>query len=171
LDLGRVTSVDNVAANLLRELYERLAERGRIVRFAAVSEEVRGRLAVDPSALAPSAENALEDCEDALLRSLAFSGTNQLGEVPLGDFELVAALDPDELESLGGYLVKKTYAAGETIIKHGTAATASISWSPDRWTYAPAGWGTRRLRAWLPSTREMSSENSRSSATVDALPM
>jgi glutaminase len=122
LDLGRVTSVDNVAANLLRELYERLVESGRRVRFAAVSEEVRGRLAVDPSALTPSAEKALEDSEDALLQSLAVAGTNQLGEVPLGDFELVAALDPGELESLGDYLVKKTYAAGETIIKEGAAA-------------------------------------------------
>jgi CRP-like cAMP-binding protein len=72
--------------------------------------------------LAPSAENALENSEDALLRSLAAAGTNQLGEVPLGDFELVAALDPDELESLGDYLVQKTYAAGETIIKEGATA-------------------------------------------------
>jgi glutaminase len=122
LDLGRVTSVDNAAANLLREFYEKLAEGGRTIRFAAVSEEIRERLGVDPSTLAPSAENALEESEDALLRSLEVAGTSQSGEVPLGDFELVGALDFHELEFLGDYLVKKTYAAGETIIKEGTAA-------------------------------------------------
>jgi glutaminase len=122
LDLGRVTSVDNAAANLLRELYEKLAESGRTIRFAAVSEEIRERLGVDPSTLAPSAENALEESEDALLRSLEVAGTSQSGEVPLGDLELVGALDFHELEFLGDYLVKKTYAAGETIIKEGTAA-------------------------------------------------
>ena len=66
-----------------------------------MSEEIRERLGIDPSSLAPSAENALEDSEDALLQSLAVAGTKQPGEVPLGEFELVATLNSRELEIAG----------------------------------------------------------------------
>jgi CRP-like cAMP-binding protein len=47
---------------------------------------------------------------------------NLPAEIPLSDFELVADLDPYELEILSGCLVKETFAAGETIIKEGAVA-------------------------------------------------
>jgi CRP-like cAMP-binding protein len=94
----------------------------RTVRFAAVAPEVRERLGVDPSAFAPSAESALEDGEEALLQPFSGAGRNLPAEVPLSDFELVADLDSRELEILGDYLVKETFAAGETIIEEGDVA-------------------------------------------------
>jgi glutaminase len=122
LELARVTSVDTVSANLLRELYERMVASGRKVRFAAVPEEVRERLGVVRSAFAESAESALEDAEDVLLQSFADTGKNLSADARLSDFELMANFDRQELQLLGDLLVKKTYAAGETIIKEGTAA-------------------------------------------------
>jgi glutaminase len=121
-DLARVTSVDAVAAKLLRELCERLVASGRTARFTGVADEVRERLGLDPSVFAPSAESALEDSEEMLLQSLAGPERNPPAEVPLEEFELVADLDLQELRILSGFLMKETFAAGETMVKEGDPA-------------------------------------------------
>ena len=122
VDLARVTSVDAVAANLLRELCERLVASERTVRFTAVADEIRERLGVDPSVFAPSTESAIEDGEEALLQLLAGPKGNLRAEVPLVEFELVADLDPQERRILSNFLLKETFASGETIIKEGDVA-------------------------------------------------
>ena len=121
-DLERVGAVDAVAANLLRELCTRLMRNGRKVRFAAVPWEVRERLGIEPALFTLSAEGAIEEGEEALLRFPAAVGNDQPRQVQLSDFELLAKLDPQELELLSSYLSKEIFPTGETIIKQRDAA-------------------------------------------------
>lgn len=122
LDLGHVSSVDAVALNLLRALYEGLAATGKIVRFAAVPEEVRERLDLHPSLFTPTAEDALEECEDALLRTSAHTGQTEPLEAPLHDFELLAELSLKEIGILAEHLNRRDYDPGAIIIAEGTPA-------------------------------------------------
>jgi anti-anti-sigma regulatory factor len=132
LELARVTSVDTVSANLLRELYERMVASGRKVRFAAVPEEVRERLGVVRSAFAESAESALEDAEDVLLQSFADTGKNLSADARLSDFELMANFDRQELQLLGDLLVKKLTRPEKQSSRREPPPTAFIFWSMGR---------------------------------------
>jgi glutaminase len=122
LDMGRVTSVEAVAANLLRELHARLVAAGVTVKLAAVPQEFRHRLGIDGSAYIGNAERALEACEDTLLQAQAPAEQERAGDVPLRHFELLAELTGRELEILAEHLELQTYAAGQTIIAEGTPA-------------------------------------------------
>ncbi len=124
LAMRQVTAMDGVAAGLLRELRERLAATGHTVWFADVPAVLRERLAIDPALFAPDVDGALEHCEDVLLRAEA-ADTGSVGSVArLGDFEILAELDAAELDLLGHSLVRRDYAAGDAIIRDGTAADA-----------------------------------------------
>jgi glutaminase len=171
LDLARVTSLDTVAASLLRELCERLLASGRTVRFTAAAEEVRERLGVDPSVFSPSTESALEDGEEVLLQALAGPGKSAPAETPLEEFELVADLDPQELRILSDFLVKETFPAGATMIKDGDLADSLYFMVGGSVDVCVAGDGDETdARAWHASTPETSSGNWRSSATVGVRP-
>ncbi len=122
LDLGRVTSVDAVASNLLRELYEGVAATGKTVKFAAVPEEVRDQLRIDSSVFTPTADSALEACEDGLLRQTASVEEAASIDLPLGDFKLLAELDLTEIGILAEHLEQRTYAPGAIIIEEGAPA-------------------------------------------------
>jgi glutaminase len=122
LDMGRVTSVETVAANLLRELHDRVATSGVAVKFAAVPEEFRHRLSIDQSAYFANIERALEESEDALLRTQAQIGPEAEEDVPLSEFELLAEFNVRELSILAEHLELRTFASGQTVIAEGTPA-------------------------------------------------
>jgi len=121
LDLGRVTSIDAIAANLLRELHAGLRDAGKTVRLVGVPAELRERLGIDQAAFLATVDQALELCEDALLRTVAARPPTS-DDVPLGDFELVAELGARELEILAAHLEPLSYRPGQSIIEQGTQA-------------------------------------------------
>src|SRR5258708_6911145 len=122
LDMGRVTSVETVAANLLRELHDRVAASGIAVKFASVPEEFRHRLSVDHSAYVANMERALEESENALLQSRVEISPDADEDVPLSHFELLAEFDARELSILAERLVLRTFAMGQTVIAEGMPA-------------------------------------------------
>jgi len=122
LAMRQVSAMDGVAAGLLRELLERLLAAGRTVRFADVPALLRERLAIDPALYTPDIDGALEDCEDVLLRLEAVEVSSGGAVARLADFEILAELDPTELDVLAGRLMRRDCAAGETIIHDGAAA-------------------------------------------------
>ena len=122
LDLERVASVDAVASDLLHDLCQGLVAAGKTVKFAAVPQEVREHLELDPSVFAPSAENALEKSEDAVLCSTACVEAAMPVDLPLRDFELLAELDWKEIGILARHLDQRIYASGATIIEEGAPA-------------------------------------------------
>jgi glutaminase len=122
LDLIRVTSIDAVAGDLLRELGERLAASGRMAKFVVMAAEIRQHLGTGPSAFSPSTEEAIEDGEELLLSSFAGPERNSPVEASLQEFELLAELEPEEIGILRRFLVKETFAADEVIIKEGGVA-------------------------------------------------
>jgi glutaminase len=135
LDFGRVAATDHVAVDLLRDLAARIAASGRVVLFAAATAELRELLGRDV-AFAPDVDAALERCEDAVLRR-AFPGPTGLSApVENYDFPLLAGLDPRERAILDEHLIERSYDAGETIIREGSAADSLyflLSGSVDVW--------------------------------------
>ena len=122
LDLGRVTSVDAIAANLLRELHAGLREAGKTVRLAGVPAELRERLGIEQAAFLATVDQALELCEDALLRTVSPERAPTSGDVPLGEFELLAELGPREFDILAAHLEPLSYQPGQSIIEQGAQA-------------------------------------------------
>jgi glutaminase len=122
LDLGRVTSIDSVAANLLRGVCETLVRSGKEVLVAAVPEEFRSRLHLDRSAFAATVDRALEHCEDALLCGALPAQSEDVADVPLTAFPLLAMLTPDEVGILGQVLEPRTYETGQSLIEEGEAS-------------------------------------------------
>ena len=116
LELGRVTSIDSVAANLLRDLIEALVASGRTVRLASVPQEFRECLGIPLPSFVASVERTLEECEDALLRTTTLLDRETAVDVPLPDFELLAEFSAAEIDVLSQHLEAKTYQAGEIII-------------------------------------------------------
>ena len=106
----------------MRELYEGVAATGKTVKFAAVPEEVRDQLRIDSSVFTPTADSALEACEDGLLRQTASVEEAASIDLPLGDFKLLAELDLTEIGILAEHLEQRTYAPGAIIIEEGAPA-------------------------------------------------
>jgi glutaminase len=131
LDLHHVTAVNGAAAQLLAELAADLERRGTVAfftqtqRLPALREHVaacRGdAAAVDRMFRFPSTDQALEWCEDELLREVMPATATGIGD--LRSFEIAAGLTEQELEVLGRLLVRRSYGPGELIIRHGDEAT------------------------------------------------
>ena len=122
LDLGRVTSIDSVAANLLRGVCQTLGRSGKEVLVAAVPEEFRSRLHLDRSVFATNVDRALEHCEDALLCRAVPDQSESVTDVPLAAFPLLAMLTPDEVGILDQVMEPRAYETGQTLIEEGAAA-------------------------------------------------
>ncbi len=131
LDFLHVTAINSAAARLLAELTDDLTRRGTAIlfthtqRFPALREQVAAcradAVAVDRMFRFPSTDQALEWCEDQLLSEMMSATTNGIGD--LRSFEIAAGLTDEELEVLGRLLVRRSYARGELIIRHGDDAT------------------------------------------------
>jgi glutaminase len=122
LVMSQVASVDEVAAGLLRALHARLVAARRAVWFAAVPAKLRERLAIDRACDLPDLDVALELCEDAVLGADGMTTAKAEAAAVPGEFEILAELDPAELDILGRSLVRRSFAAGEIIISEGTRA-------------------------------------------------
>jgi len=122
LDMRRVSSIETVAATLLNELGARLTASGIAVRIAAVSQEFRQLFGLAECAYVPNTERALEECEEALLRTEAPTEAVTGEDVPLSGFELLVEFNARELSILKEHLKLQTFASGQTIIAEDTTA-------------------------------------------------
>ncbi len=131
LDLHHVTAVNGAAARLLAELADDLERRGTVTFFTQtrrlpdLREHVKAcrgdDAAVGRMFRFPSTDQALEWCEDELLRETMPVTATGIGD--LRSFEIAAGLTDEELEVLGRLLVRRSYAPGALIIRHGEDAT------------------------------------------------
>ena len=81
-------------------------------------------LAIAAEFHAANLDSALEYCEDALLQAEAPYISTGDTTAELGDFEILAKLDPSERRILGDRLVRRDFDPDETIVKIGTDADA-----------------------------------------------
>jgi glutaminase len=131
LDFNHVTAVNGAAARLLAELADDLGKRGiatfltHTQRLPLLREQVAAcradAAAVDRMFRFPSTDQALEWCEDELLREMMPAAP--IGISDLRSFEIAAGLNDEELAALERLLVRRSYAPGEPIIRHGDEAT------------------------------------------------
>jgi glutaminase len=124
VDATRVTSIDPIAASLLRGLGEALAGAGTAVLFVGLKGDTRAALELDDAALARDIDHALERCEDALLTRAGSGASGSTTPVRLSDFDLLGDFDAAELVALERRMTPRRYAAGETIIRDGAIADA-----------------------------------------------
>lgn len=132
LDLGRVSTVCEPAARVLLELLSCMEASGqrpvlvgvqqqhpRLLRYLqerTAARDERGRVRVFAYM-----DMALEWCEQRLLEAASLAGASP-ARVQLGDHPLCQGLDQDSLLVLDRLLERRSYAAGEYILRSGTEA-------------------------------------------------
>jgi len=131
LDFHHVTAVNDAAAQLFAALTEELGKHGTATFFTHTQQlpDLRGQMAArlaDATAVGrmfrfSSTDQAIEWCEDQLLGEANAGAPGGMSE--LRSFELAAGLDEEELDVLGRRLVRRSYSAGEQIIRFGDEAT------------------------------------------------
>lgn len=131
LDFHHVTGVNGAAARLLAELADGLEKHGiatfltHTQRLPSMREQVAAcradAAAADRMFRFPSTDQALEWCEDELLREMMPAAP--IGMSDLRSFEIAAGLNDEELAVLERLLVRRSYSPGEQIIRQGDEAT------------------------------------------------
>jgi len=121
LNLRNAGNIDGVALGLIVRLREQLAGQGVRLLFchARRFSDVMRRAGIEPEALFPDDDAALEQCEDQLLRDVLGIGWDASGAVTLGDTTLLAGLGADDLAWLDEVMPTAEAATGETIIHAG----------------------------------------------------
>ena len=122
LDIKRVASIDHVAATMLRGLADRLTTAGKSVVFAGADGAIRAVLALNDGAFARDVDDALERFEDALLDAAGIARIDAVPPISLADFELLQSFETDELAILSAVLERRSYGAGQVLIRQGAAA-------------------------------------------------
>lgn len=123
LDLKHVLEIDECAVTLLSQANEMLKSksktlllvyaRNRCTKLFPAGEEIR---------IVEDIDDALEWCEDLLLRRVAPHLLRDGQPVALGAINILAGFAPDELALIRFVLEEVRYDAGETIIREGDRA-------------------------------------------------
>ena len=129
LDLGRVSSVDQSAANLLATLCESLIADGNQIALTGLEHHYAFEKYLDRRFKSPDRpileygeiDEALEFFEDALLQAHHHTGQGYQ-EVPLEEQSLCSNFAPEEMEKLRSLLTEQVFDAGSTICAEGEPA-------------------------------------------------
>jgi glutaminase len=129
LDLGRVSSVDQSAANLLATLCESLIADGNQMALTGLENHYAFEKYLDrrfkssdlPILDYEEIDEALEFFEDALLQAHHHTAHGYL-EVPLAEQSLCSNFTPEEMEKLRSLLTEQVFEAGSTICTEGEPA-------------------------------------------------
>ncbi len=129
IDLARVTQIGDAAAEILLALVQSLARAGKLLAFASAERQVRAirywreRLSRDGGLhlyVFPELDRALEFCENRLL------GRNEIGvagpTLRLSDHPTLQGLEPRQFLELESRLERRSFAAGELIVRRGDEA-------------------------------------------------
>jgi SulP family sulfate permease len=122
LDMRQVSEIDASGARVLELLQEMLSDRGQVLVLCHLRPEgprwgflqdlgILGKIQVFPDR-----DSALEWGE---LRILSAAGSQIEAELPLAALDIVRGLTAGQVETLAGYLERRTYAAGELILRRG----------------------------------------------------
>ena len=129
LDLRRIQSIDYTAANMLRQVESRLAEKNGYLLFCSVpghlptgtdvrkyftelglSEELRNVRFFE------NQDQALEWAEDRLLHDVCPASREGADrKLDLGEIELLVGIDTDKIEKLGRFVTQREVKMGEII--------------------------------------------------------
>jgi len=131
IDVSRVTELDSTGARILLQADERLRASGCSMAVCGgrarpelaalfadhgVSEALTGRML-------PDLDRGLEWCENALLATRR-TGENAGAELAFELLEIVRDMEGEDLEALRGALVRREYAAGDTVFRKGDQGDA-----------------------------------------------
>ncbi len=129
VDLARVTQIGDAAAEILLALVESLARAGKLLVFASAERQLRAvrywreRLSRDGGPhlhVFPELDRALEFCENRLL------GKSEIGRagptLRLSDHPALQGLEPAQVLELESRLERRSFAAGELIVRRGDEA-------------------------------------------------
>jgi glutaminase len=119
VDLRRVTRVDRGGVDFLGAFAASLARSGGALAVSGASPELGLRVSGDV-ALFPDLDAALEWCEDELLQRVGHPAPPTV--VPLAGHELLAGLEPDEVERLASELGTLRAEAGTLVVRTGEPA-------------------------------------------------
>jgi len=114
LDLSRLTRMDAVATSLLRNTSTALAVRGVQVMLAGAA----GRATDVAGDVFPTAADAVEACEDALVSEAGLSSLEN--EVPVADNDLCAYLSREDVTTLLTYGSHSSFTRGEVVDQDAT---------------------------------------------------
>ncbi len=127
LDLRRVNEMDSSGARVILSGHERLAKSGKQLLLGGAQDhaEVAGMLrdtginaALKESHLFPDADAALEWAEEHLLRDVMKDG-DAATAFPLAGFDLMANMQPHELETIQSVLEMREWARGSVVFHEG----------------------------------------------------
>ena len=124
LNFSHVFTIDEVCLRMLRDVRQQLADSG--VRLLCCHTGRVGKLlaaaGLEPAALFPGVDAALESCENELLAEVMKDHWLVQPPVSLTGCVLLATCDDAELQFLDERMEFKSFAAGETIIQTGAPA-------------------------------------------------
>lgn len=132
LDFKRVLSANSAACRILTGLLKTFTSNDKVVLFTRTDHLYAFTRAIRRAAGREMPENlfafhdidgALEWCEDQLLLTLSVANGADNGErLEIDDQELLADMEPAELERLKQLMVIREFGAGDYIIRHGEQA-------------------------------------------------
>ncbi len=159
LDGKRLTKGSRTALLLLQDLARDLTQSGRTLLLAGFSDQVLADWLVlregqsEIASIFPTADIALENCENNVISSLDPAALETSQSLPLSEIDILRTLTPEEIRRLEPFLQKAKYAPGQQIIKEGdegdrlfmiTAGSATVS------TFLEDGKRSARLAAYRP---------------------
>jgi glutaminase len=132
-DWQRVATADEAACRLFGRFSGRLLEAGATVVFAGLRDgedweaiilgAAGAELDRDDLRVFPSADLALEWCEDRILASAGMTREIE-GEIPVSAHAMLTAFTHVEVEALRPFLSRAVFTAGESIVRLGEPAEA-----------------------------------------------
>ena len=160
LDLRRITEIDTTGARILADIQRALARKGQRLALAINPEsENAARLteagiidAIGTGCMFGDIDRAMQWAEDDLLRADAREFASD--EMPLARVDLLAALDPDEIEVVKAHTRRESYAHGQTVFHEGEPGKELFVVTKGRVSayLGQAGGGSIRLMTFAPGT-------------------
>jgi SulP family sulfate permease len=133
LDLKRVNTIDLTGAQLIRQIVDRIKEKGNYLLLSyldipgdANKERIRNFIedldlpdAIGRDHIFPDTDHALEWCEDLLIREVAMETGGKRELTSIADIPVFRLLTPDQLKKVEQYIKQVSFNKGDIIFKEG----------------------------------------------------
>ena len=176
LDSHRISRADHSALMLLRDMSRSLAESGKRLLLAGLTDQIRTDWLALPgdddrrSMCFGNVDEALEHCENLLIAEVdpAALATDKL--LPLIEMDILRKLTPAQISRLEPYHYASDYAAGDRIIREGNTADRLYMLASGSTAVNVGLSDSKRSRAAPRSALAWLSASSRCSTAAHALP-
>ena len=128
LDSHRISRADHSALMLLRDMSRSLAESGKRLLLAGLTDHIRTDWLALPgdddrrSMCFGNVDEALEYCENLLITEVDPAALAKDKLLLLSEMDILRKLTPAQISRLEPYITQATYAAGDRIIREGNTA-------------------------------------------------